>query len=77
MFASLLNILLKETSARGCDIVALRQRVHLETKGVGYYLPVVARYTIGTTSAISFLISLSHVIGRGVPKDTVTLNGEC
>ena len=36
MFASLLHILLKETSARGCDdIVALRQRVHLGTKGVG------------------------------------------
>ena len=34
-FASLLHIFLKETSARGCDIVALRQRVHLGTKGVG------------------------------------------
>ena len=34
-FASLLPIFLKETSARGCDIVALRQRVHLGIKGVG------------------------------------------
>ena len=24
-----------------------------------------------------FLISLSHVISRGVPKGSVTLNGEC
>ena len=29
------HIFLKETSARGCDIVALRQSVHLGTKGVG------------------------------------------
>ena len=24
-----------------------------------------------------FLISLSHVISRGVPKGSVTLNGDC
>ena len=47
-----LHIVLKETSARGCDVVALRQRVHLGTKGAGANLPVVVRYTIGTTSAI-------------------------
>ena len=34
-FASLLHIFLKETSARGCDIVALRQRVHLGPKVLG------------------------------------------
>ena len=76
MFASLLHILLKEISARGCDILALRQRMYLGSKGVGKNLPVVVRYTIGTTTAI-FLISLSHVIGRGVLKGSITLNGEC
>ena len=54
MFASLLHILRKETSARECDIVAFRQRVHVRTKGVGKNLPVVVPYTIGTTSAIFF-----------------------
>ena len=33
--AVLLRSLLSSISARGCDIVALRQRVHLGTKGVG------------------------------------------
>ena len=60
MFA---HTVLKETSARGCDIVALRRRVHLGTKGVGkIYL-----WLFDTQSELPrpmFLISLSHVIGR-------------
>ena len=73
-FASLLHILLKETSVRGCDILALRKRVQQRVLGK---ICLVVRYTIGTTSAIFFLIRLSHVIGRRVPKGSITLNGEC
>ena len=55
--------------------VKLRQSVHLGTKGKIYL------WLFDTQSELPrpffFLISLSHVISRGVPKGSVTLNGEC
>ena len=67
-FASLLHILLKETSVRGCDILALRKRVQQRVLGK---ICLVVRYTIGTTSAIFFF---NQTKSRNWPKSSERFN---